>query len=274
MNKAILKKISCRLFAIVSMFLFVAMEGYAQNTTVKGQVLDAASNEPLIGVTVKESGTGNGTITDLDGNYSLSVKQGATIEFSYINYVTAHYKTGSVPAVVKLTEDVTTIDEVVVVGYGTQKKVNLSGAVSSVDGAKISAKPTTDVLSALQGEVPGLQVLRSSGEPGAETSGMRIRGFSSANSTSTLVLIDGVEGDMTLLNPNDIASVSVLKDAAACAIYGARAAAGVILITTKNGSEGKPRVNYNGYVGFNIPGIMPERVSAWQEQEMINESRR
>jgi TonB-linked SusC/RagA family outer membrane protein len=175
---------------------------------------------------------------------------------------------------VKLKEASKELQEVVVVGYGTQKKVNLSGAVAAIDGDKIAQKPATDVLSALQGEIPGLQVLRSSGQPGSETSGLRIRGFSSANSTSTLVLIDGVEGDMTLLNPNDIASVSVLKDAAACAIYGARAAAGVVLITTKNGSEGKVRISYNGYVGFNIPGIMPERVTAWEEQEMINESRR
>ena len=128
-------------------------------------------------------------------------------------------------------------------------------------------------MTALQGEMPGVAILRSGGEPGNESSGMRIRGFASANTTSTLILIDGVEGDMTLLNPNDIASVSVLKDAAACAIYGARAASGVVLVTTKSGSEGKTKVSYNGYFGINTPGNMPKRVTAWQEQEMINESR-
>ncbi|MEZ5005113.1 MAG: TonB-dependent receptor plug domain-containing protein [Bacteroides graminisolvens] len=121
--------------------------------------------------------------------------------------------------------------------------------------------------------MPGVAVLRSSGQPGSETSGVRIRGFSSANATSALILIDGVEGDMTLLNPNDISTISVLKDAAACAIYGARAAAGVILITTKSGGEGKSRISYNGYFGINTPGNMPERLPAWEEQEFINVSR-
>lgn len=149
----------------------------------------------------------------------------------------------------------------------------MSGAVSSISGDAIAAKPATDVLSAMQGEMPGVAILRSGGEPGAESSGIRIRGFSSANSTSTLVLVDGVESDLSLINPNDIESISVLKDAAACAIYGARAASGVVLVTTKSGSEGKTRVSYNGYYGFNLPGNMPERLPAWEEQAWINEGR-
>ncbi|WP_300901841.1 TonB-dependent receptor [uncultured Bacteroides sp.] len=263
------------LLPICCMLFFSSLGALAQNSiSIKGQVVDAGNQESLIGVSILEKGTTNGTITDMDGNFTLQVASGSTVVFSYIGYKSVEMKASEVKGVIKLSEDSKTLQEVVVVGYGVQKKVNLSGAVSAIEGDKIANKPTTDVLTALQGEVPGLQVLRSSGEPGAETSGMRIRGFSSANSTSTLVLIDGVEGDMTLLNPNDIASVSVLKDAAACAIYGARAAAGVVLITTKNGSEGKVRLNYNGYVGFNLPGAMPERVTAWEEQEMINESRR
>lgn len=275
MNKTILKRISCRLFMIVSLFLLVAMEGHAQGNTitVRGQVIDAASDEALIGVTVKESGTGNGAVTDLDGNYTLTVKKGATIEFSYINYATQSYKEGSVPAVIKMAEDVTAIDEVVIVGYGSQKKVNLSGSVSAIEGSKLSAQPATDAISALQGQMPGVTILRSSGQPGSETSGMRIRGFSSVNSTSALVLIDGVEGDLALVNADDIASISVLKDAAACAIYGARAAAGVVLVTTKNGTEGKPKITYNGYFAFNTPGNMPERLTAWEEMRMNNEGR-
>ena len=263
------------LLPICCMLFFSSLGTLAQNSiSIKGQVVDAGNQESLIGVSILEKGTTNGTITDMDGNFTLQVASGSTVVFSYIGYKSVEMKASEVKGFIKLSEDSKTLQEVVVVGYGVQKKVNLSGAVSAIEGDKIANKPTTDVLTALQGEVPGLQVLRSSGEPGAETSGMRIRGFSSANSTSTLVLIDGVEGDMTLLNPNDIASVSVLKDAAACAIYGARAAAGVVLITTKNGSEGKVRLNYNGYVGFNLPGAMPERVTAWEEQEMINESRR
>lgn len=274
-KKYFFRRVTQPILAICCMLLFFNVSVLAQNSiSVKGQVVDAESEEPLIGVSIQERGGKNDVVSDLDGNFSLSVKPGSTVVFSYIGYQAVELKASDVKGVIKMKDDSKSLQEVVVVGYGTQKKVNLSGAVSAIDGDKIANKPATDVLSALQGEIPGLQVLRSSGEPGAETSGMRIRGFSSANSTSTLVLIDGVEGDMTLLNPNDIASVSVLKDAAACAIYGARAAAGVILVTTKSGSEGKPRLSYNGYVGFNLPGIMPERVTAWEEQEMINESRR
>lgn len=243
--------------------------------TVAGEVFDKVSGEPLIGVTVLDkSNPSKGTTTDVDGKFTLQVKSGNnTVLFSYIGYKPLEMQAKDIPSRIAMEELSTELGEVVVVGYGTQKKVNLTGAVSSVSGEDIASRPASDALSALQGQVPGLQVLRSSGQPGSETSGMRIRGFSSANSTSTLVLVDGVESDMTLVNPNDIESVSVLKDAAACAIYGARAAAGVVLITTKKGSEGKVKVSYNGYVGMNKPGLMPERVPAWIEQQMINESR-
>lgn len=252
--------------------LVSAVSAGAQTRTVRGRVLDT-SNNPLIGVAVVEKGGTAGMTTDVNGDFALKVPESATVQISYLGYVSQEYPASSVPATIILKEDSQMVEDVVVVGYGVQKKVNLSGAVASIDGDAIAAKPTTDVLSALQGELPGVTVLRSGGEPGAETSGMRIRGFSSANSTSTLVLIDGVEGDLTLLNPNDIASISVLKDAAACAIYGARAAAGVVLVTTKGGSNDKVRVSYNGFYSVNVPGNMPERLPAWEEQAMINESR-
>ena len=265
------------LFMGILVCALFATEAKAQSTglTVEAEVVDKASGDPLIGATVIEkSNPANGAATDIDGRFTLKVKSGdAVIVISYVGYTPVELRASDVTSVVEMAESSELLDEVVVVGYGTQKKVNLTGAVSAIDGSEISNRPASDALSALQGQVPGLQVLRSSGQPGSETSGMRIRGFSSANSTSTLVLIDGVEGDMTLVNPNDIESVSVLKDASACAIYGARAAAGVVLVTTKRGSEGKPKVSYNGYVGMNKPGLMPERVPAWIEQEMINEAR-
>lgn len=265
-------KMRLKSFMILFAMIALAAPGVMAQIVAKGVVLDVGK-EPMIGVAVREKGTNNGVMTDIDGRFSLKVAPSSILEFSYIGYKTQELPALADMGVITMQEDTEQLDEVVVVGYGTQKKVNLSGAVSAIDGDRISAKPTTDVLTALQGEVPGLQVLRTSGEPGSETSGMRVRGFSSANATSTLVLIDGVEGDMTLLNPNDIASVSVLKDAAASAIYGARAAAGVILVTTKNGSEGKVKVSYNGFVGFNKPGLMPQRLPAWEEQVMINEAR-
>lgn len=259
----------------IMLLLFMSTVMYAQGSlvTIKGKVVDGASNEALIGVTVKELGSSRGSVTDLDGNYTLQVKPGTTIEFTYVSYKSKSYKANALPKVIQMEENTESISEVVVVGYGSQKKVNLSGSVSAVEGSKLSAQPATDAISALQGQMPGVTILRSSGQPGSETSGMRIRGFSSVNSTSALVLIDGVEGDLALVNADDIASISVLKDAAACAIYGARAAAGVVLVTTKNGTEGKPKVTYNGYFAFNTPGNMPERLPAWEEMKMNNEAR-
>lgn len=246
---------------------------YAQNVlTVEGVVADKNTKEPLIGVTVSEKGTTNGTMTDIDGNFTLKAKQGATLVFTSIGYKSVEHSASSKMNVV-MEEDSKTLDDVVVVGYGVQKKVNLTGAIATVDGSTIAAKSSSDVLSAMQGEMPGVAVLRSSGKPGSETSGMRVRGFSSINSVSALVLIDGVEGDLTLLNPNDIANISVLKDAAASSIYGARAAGGVVLVTTKSGQEGKTRISYNGYFAANRPSNMPERLPAWEEQKFINESR-
>ena len=247
---------------------------YAQSTiTVHGRVIDDTMKEPLIGLTVHEKGTTNGTLTDIDGNYTINTKNGATLVFTFLGYVPVEVVANKNQINVTMKEDSKMLEDVVVVGYGTQKKVNLTGSVAAIDGSTIAYKSSSDVLSAMQGEMPGVAVLRSSGQPGKETSGVRIRGFSSANDTKALVLIDGVEGDMNLLNPNDIASVSVLKDAAASSIYGARAAAGVILITTKSGGEGKVKISYNGYYAINTPGLMPKRLPAWEEQKFINESR-
>jgi len=263
-----------QLLSLCCIFFLSTVELHAQNTvTIQGQVLDVAYQEPLISVSIVEKGTTNGIITDLDGRYTLTVNRGATIVFSYIGYVTRELSVDQSSGIIRMEEDSKALDEVVVVGYGTQKKVNLSGSVSAIGGEKIAAKPSTDVLSALQGELPGVAVLRSSGQPGSETSGMRIRGFTSVNDTKALVLIDGIEGDINLLNPSDIESISVLKDAASSSIYGSRAAAGVVLVTTKSGKSGKATVSYNGYFGVNTPGNMPERLPAWEEQVFIDESR-
>lgn len=279
-NQMLKQKFHMLLFALcwLTTCIFAPCQAYAQGAplTVKGEVVDKMTGEPLIGVTViDKSDPSKGTSTDIEGNFSLRVNSAESVlVFSYIGYQKLELKASAVQGQkVEMEESASNLDDVVVVGYASQKKVNLTGAVSAVSGDQIASRPASDALSALQGQVPGLQVLRSSGQPGSETSGMRIRGFSSANSTSTLVLVDGVESDITLVNPNDIESISVLKDAAACAIYGARAAAGVVLVTTKKGTEGKVQVSYNGYVGMNKPGLMPERVPAWIEQQMINESR-
>ncbi len=251
--------------------MLISTQVFAQGNQAKGTVLDQ-SGEPLIGVTVKVKGSSKGVVTDLDGHFTLDCPANSTLEFSYVGFKNYEAK-ASGNMKVTLTDDTQSLNELVVVGYGTQRKVDLSGSVSAISGDKLSAVPATDAVSALQGQLPGVMIMRSSGQPGSESSGMRIRGFSSANSTSALVLIDGVEGDLSLLNADDIESISVLKDAAASAIYGARAAAGVVLVTTKKGQTGKPKINYNGYVAVNTPGNMPERLPAWEEQNMINLSR-
>lgn len=248
-----------------------------QQKVISGIVTDEIG-DPLIGVSVVVKGTTKGTITDLDGKYTIEVSETESLlEFTYVGFTsqTISIKNKTMVNVV-LSEDAKQLEEVVVVGYGTQKKVNLTGAVTSIEGATISSKSTSDALSALQGEMPGVAVLRSSGQPGSEASGIRIRGFSSINDASALVLIDGVEGSLATINPQDIANISVLKDAAAAAIYGAKSAAGVILVTTKSGADhkgGKAKISYNGYFAINTPTRVPKRLPAWEEQEFINESR-
>ena len=166
---------------------------FAQSSiAIKGQVVDAGNNEPLIGVSIQEKGTANGVITDIDGNFTLNAPAGSTIVFSYIGYKTVEMKATAVKGIIKLTEDSQSLQEVVVVGYGVQKKVNLSGSVSAIEGDKIAAKPSSNAMAALQGELPGVTITRNSGQPGSETSGMQIRGASSVNKTSTLILIDGI----------------------------------------------------------------------------------
>ena len=212
-----------------------SIESVLQNRRISGIVKDNLG--AVIGANVSIKGTTIGAITDMNGKFSFDAPNDGILVISFIGYTTQEMPIkGKSEFIVTLKEDAELLDEVVVVGYGTQKKVNLSGSVSAIEGEQIASKPSTDVMSALQGEMPGVTITRGSGQPGAEGAGVQIRGFSSVNDTKALVLIDGVEGDMSMLNADDIESISVLKDAASCAIYGARAAAGVILVTTKNGT--------------------------------------
>ncbi len=244
--------------------------------TVKGKVLDQ-NGEPVIGATVMEKGTSNGTITDMDGNFQFTVSTEAPIEVSYIGFAPQQqYVQNGKDIVFSLKENSETLDEVVVVGYGTQKKVNLTGAVGQVSSKVMEARPITSTGSALQGTIPNLQVTMSSGEPG-NTASLNVRGTTSINGGSPLVLVDGVEMSLDLVNPSDIANVTVLKDAAASAIYGVRAAFGVILVTTKNaGKAEKVSVNYSGNFSFAKPSIMPDFVESqseyaeWMNQACIN----
>jgi TonB-linked SusC/RagA family outer membrane protein len=269
------------LFLMLSLILGMPANGYAENTQqeilVSGVITDSSGDE-LPGVSISIKGTSLGTNSGIDGKYSIAVpNNGAVLVFSYLGFTTQEIPVnGKTTIHVTLSENTTLINEVVVVGYGIQKKVNLTGAVAALEGAAISARQSTDVLTALQGQMAGVTVLRTGGQPGAETgaSNIRIRGLSSTNDANALILIDGVEADIRLLNAEDIESVSVLKDAASASIYGARAAAGVILVTTKKGAAAqKAKISYSGSFSVNTPGNMPQRMNPWDEQQIINDSR-
>lgn len=234
-----------------------------QDATVTGTITDEAG-EPLIGVSVIVKGTTNGTVTDLDGHFTLTVSAGSDLIVTYIGYKSETVKATTRPLSIILKEDTQKLDEVVVVGYGTQKKVNLTGAVSAVTGEDISKRPVANAAILLQGQIPGLRVNQGLGQPGGEGTSFRIRGqgtFSSAGS-DPLILVNGVPGSMSNLDPSVIESVSVLKDAASAAIYGARAANGVILVTTKQGSTGeKAHISYHGNIGLYSPTKLYDRVT-------------
>ena len=260
-------------FSLLLIFQLVSTLLFAQTKKVEGFVSDS-KGVPLEKVSVVVKGSQNGVTTDNQGRYSITAANGSILVFSFSGYTSQEERVGSRDVInVSLVETALTMEGVVIVGYGTQKKVNLSGAVAQVTGKEIINRPVPNVTSALQGLLPGVTVLRNNGQPGDEGYDIRIRGFSSANAATALVLVDGVEQDLNLLDPNDIESISVLKDASASAIYGARAAAGVVLVTTKQGAAGKTKINYTSYYGINITARKPERLNSWEEQTLIDEAR-
>lgn len=234
-----------------------------QDNDCTGVVVDQ-NGEAVIGASIVVKGTTNGTATGMDGDFKIpKVSIGDVIVVSYVGYVDEEVVWNGRPLRIILKEDTRTLDEVVVVGYGVQKKVNLTGAVSSVKGDALETRPVVDATQSLQGMVPGLLVSNgSSGRPGASGT-LSLRGQGNlANNAAPYILVDGVEMELSDVNPNDIENISVLKDAAACAIYGARAAYGVILVTTKKGVEGKMRANYQGTVGWSAPTVLPDMVNS------------
>lgn len=245
-----------------------------QNGTCTGVVKDA-TGETIIGASVVVKGSTNGTITGIDGDFSLAnVPQGSTIIISFVGYQTQEVKWNGSPLNVTLKDDTKVLDEVVVVGYGTQKKVNVTGAVSMVDSKVLESRPVANVSQALQGAIPGLNLATTSNGGDLNSSmSINIRGAGSIGKGSVdspLVLIDGIEGDLNTLNPLDIESVSVLKDAASASIYGSRAAFGVILVTTKSGKSGKVRVSYSGDIRFGTATQIPEMADSYSFATYFN----
>ncbi|HEY0040272.1 MAG TPA: SusC/RagA family TonB-linked outer membrane protein, partial [Flavisolibacter sp.] len=260
-------------FRLLLLSQFIFLFAIAQSRKIEGTITDGRG-VPLVGASVTIKGTTSGAVTDNKGHFVLNAETGSVLVFSYTGSLSQELTVGTSSVInVSLQENPTAMENVVVVGYGTQRKVNLSGAVAQVSGKELANRPVPNVTSALQGVLPGVTVVRGSGQPGAEGFGVRIRGFSSANGSNALVLVDGVEQDLNLLDPNDVETISVLKDASASAIYGARAAGGVILVTTKQGAAGKTRLNFNSYYGINITARQPKRLNSWDEQTLIDEAR-
>ena len=236
-------EIKCKsyLFGLLALLCLLPSVTFAQNIRVEGQVKDE-KGEPMIGVSVVIEGSGTGVVTDLDGNFVLpSVSQKATLEFSYIGYVSQKQKPSRSMSIT-MQPDLQSLEEVVVIAYGQQKKVTITGAVSAVGGEELLKAPVANVANALQGKLPGISVVQHSGMPGDDAPTIRVRGTGSLNSADPLVLVDGVERPFGQLDPNEIQDISILKDASATAVFGVRGANGVILVTTKRGAPGKASV--------------------------------
>jgi TonB-linked SusC/RagA family outer membrane protein len=242
---------------------------------VKGVVTSDADGQPLIGVNVVQKGTTNGVVTDIDGNYELTVPAGAQLEFSYIGFLSQQLAVAAGKTVynVVLREDSQSLDEVVVVGYGVQKKKLVTGATVQVAGDDIQKLSTTSVLTALQSQTPGVNIVQNNGQPGSGYI-VNIRGLGTIGDSKPLYVIDGVAGgDLNHISPSDIESIDVLKDAASSAIYGARAANGVVLVTTKQGKAGKVQISYDGYYGSQYMYKKPDLLTAQEYMTIVDEQR-
>ena len=241
-----------------------------QKRTIHGTIIDQ-DGEPIIGANVIEKGTTNGTVTDIDGNFSLQVEENALLQISYIGYLTQEVSTaGKSSLEVVLQEDTQALEELVVIGYGTARKIDLTGSTSSLGGDQLRMKSTPQLSSQMQGQMAGVQITRSSGNPSAEAT-IRVRGVTTLSTNDPLVIVDGVPGNINDIAPEDVKDIQVLKDAASAAIYGSRAAAGVILVSTKRAVNNKFHLSYNFEHGIDTPTAKPKFANAVQWMRGLNE---
>ena len=277
MNYQNLIKRNWKYYPVLLLFFFIFSEGnilFAQQKTVSGTVTDA-DNNPLqsVSITIRNAPS-VGTTTNSSGNFSIEASVNDVLIFEFVGYQSQEVKVdGSSPVNVVLHRADTNLDEVVVIGYGTKLRGELTGAVSKVGSSTFENRPLTNTMNALQGTLPGVTVTRGSGRPGYENYSLQVRGASSMSGSKVLVLIDGIAGDLSLINPNDISELTVLKDAAA-SIYGARAADGVIIVTTKKGKKGRPSILYSGNYGIKKPQFLKQRTNTLQLAEMYDEGMR
>lgn len=241
--------------------------------TVKGKVTDRTTGEPMPGVSLKIKGTSEGAVTDVNGNFTIKAPDNGTLVFSFIGYDPLEVAVdGQKEIAAKMWASNKSLNEVVVIGYGTQKKTSTTAAVSTVNTAEIAEKPVANLTNALIGRASGIIATQGSGEPGFDGSNIQIRGVGSIGNTNALLIVDGVPRDFSRLDPNSVATITVLKDAAAVAPYGVAGANGVILVTTKQGKSGKAQLTYNGYVGFQNPTRVPTFVGSYDYALMRNEA--
>ncbi|WP_234406667.1 SusC/RagA family TonB-linked outer membrane protein [Prolixibacter bellariivorans] len=262
-----------KVFMLTFLFL-VATLGFAQERNVKGTVTSTEDGSPIPGVSISVKGTTTGTISDINGNYAVSVPDNATLVFSFIGLKRQEIPVAGKSTInVQMENESLDVDEVVVVGYGTQKKSVVTGAIASVKAEDLEKATPTRIEDVLKGRLSGVSITQSSGQPGSD-SRVLIRGTGTINDNSPLYIIDGmpVGGGIDYLNPSDIKSVEVLKDAASAAVYGARASNGVILVTTKSGSKGKMSISYNFSYGWQNPWKLRRVLNAEQYKMMINET--
>ena len=253
------------------------MDSIAQEKIVLGQVISEADNTNMAGVNIVIKGTGIGTITDINGEFSINVQDpGSVLVFSSVGFSTYETRVGSQTNFkIRLEPSPVELEEVIVVGYGIQKKVSVAGAVVEVKGRELVKSPAINLTNSLAGRMAGVQVVQDDAEPGNDDAEIKIRGTNTFGDTRPLVVIDGIpdrDGGFGRLNPKDIESISVLKDASA-AIYGARAANGAIIVTTKQGAAGKPVINFDVNQGWAQPTIIPEMANSFEYASMINEHR-
>ena len=269
MSKTSLKFIALIMTAL--MMQAMGMGAALSAKTVTGTVISSADNEPLIGATVQIDGVQGGTITDFEGNFTIEASEGQTLVVSYIGYVTKKVAVaGASHYHITLDEDKASLEEVVVIGYGVQKKKLVTGATVQVKGDDVARLNTTNPLQALQGQTPGMTIISESGQPG-EGLKVNIRGLGTTGSSGPLYIIDGVRGDIATVNPADIESIDVLKDAASAAIYGSQSANGVVLVTTKSGKEGRAVISFDGYFGWQYAPRKIKMLNAKQYMTIMDE---
>ena len=269
MGKLILFKVALAAVMLFPMSCLLHGSGL-EAKVVKGQVTSATDGEALIGATVKLEESTAATVTDLDGNFQINAEDGQHIVVSYIGYVTKTVTVRGDFLAIKLDDEASTLEDVVVIGYGVQKKKLVTGATTQLKGEDIAKLNTNNALQAMQGQTPGVNIISESGQPGSDMK-VIIRGQGSNTSNSPLYIIDGIPGDLKNINPSDIESIDVLKDAASAAIYGAQAANGVVLVTTRTGKAGKAQVTFDGYIGWQTASRKIEMCDAREYMTLMEE---